>query len=216
MPCSLGVCAFPPGLEFCSRDGCAERPALTEEVFMGTRRSWLAFLVLLLPAAAGADDHWVDASASYSQAAGFSQLKGGHFVLTKPLGHIDQTIIPQSKTKNWNVTLDYSFHDGMHDKALVRQQSIMVGARYTQKHRPHAKNLFFYQGSIGGAFTKGSSLDGKRGALAGGVGWEILARGTDPVLVGYRNQADVVFTFGSGQKTYLRYSTGVILRIGEH
>ena len=184
---------------------------------MGTRRSWLAFLVLLLPAAARADDHWVDASAAYSQAEGFSRLKGGHFAVTVPLGHIDQTLIPRTKTKNWNLTLDYSYHDGVHDTALLRQHTLMAGVRYTRKHAPHAKNLFFYQGSIGGAFSHGSSLDGKRGAVAGGVGWEILARGDEPVLVGYRNQTDVVFMFGSGQqKAYLRYSTGVILRIGEH
>jgi hypothetical protein len=234
MPCSPGVCAFPPGLEFCSRDGCAERPALTEEVSMGTRRSWLAVLVLLLPTSAGADDHWVDGSAAYSQAEGFSQLKGGHFAVTVPLGHIDRTA-EKKKTKNWNVTADYSFHAGTHEKAMISQRSATLGMRWSIPHEYHKWNVVFVSGLVGGSWTKGSSLAGNRVAFGGGIGWEFLPRvkedeppipGATPrpkkrwyelILMGYRSQAEVIFMTGGGHpsKAYVRYSTGAIVRIGE-
>jgi len=194
---------------------------LTEEVSMGTRRSWLAFLVLVLPAAGRADDHWGDASASYSQAAGFSQLKGGHFVATVPLGHIDRTA-PKKKTKNWNVTADYSFHAGTHENVKIAQRSASLGVRWSIPHQYHKGNVVFLNGLVGRTWTDGSSLDGKRWALGGGIGWEFLPRAKgerrELLLVGYRSQAEVIFMTAGDHpnKTYLRYSTGVILRIGEH
>jgi len=187
---------------------------------MGTRRSWLVFLVLLFPGATRADDHWVDGSAAYSQAEGFSQLKGGHFAVTVPLGHIDRTA-EKKKTKNWNVTADYSFHEGTHEDVTITQKSAALGVRWSIPHRYHKWNVVFLNGLVGRTWTEGSSLDGKRWALGGGIGWEFLPRANEgqpePIMVGYRSQAEVIFMTGGGHpnKAYVRYSTGAVIRIGE-
>lgn len=182
---------------------------------MGTRRTWVALVVLLVPGGAYADDHWFDAYGAYS-AAGLSYVDGRQFTLTVPLPLLDS--LPP-KPKRLSLILDYSSRGGRHDNQDVSQETFAAGLRMAKVGKIGKAMLPFGQALVVIRENReGSSLDGSHTGLAVGAGVEVLKRRPGIFAgVGVRLQGDVVYLFGADERSlYPRGAIGIVLRVGEY
>jgi hypothetical protein len=180
---------------------------------MRTRQSLLVLALLLIPAAARADRHNWEASASASAASG-SELWGGNLSLARTL-YI-------RKSHLFSLFADYSKHGGLHDGASLTQTSAVFGGRFvpfrTLKRYPLLPGVkdpyryrvqFFVEGALG--VVKTSAQDTHGAWLAGG--------GVDGLFSDYggvRVQVDYFkFRPDSGRNDFVRVSIGVLYRF-EH
>jgi len=190
---------------------------------MGTRRSWLVLFVLFLPAGLRADDHWSELSAAVS-GAHLSNLGGFHFSGAVAVSRVTPGASPEfaKAARHWMAILDVSAHVwGKHDGADLDQITFGAGLRRTLVKFAYRKAVPFVQGTIGGALSRGSTLDGNRGALAIGGGVDIVAGRTSPsgkpkgVGHALRLHGDLVFPWSGEVNWYPRISIGYVLRIKE-
>jgi len=190
---------------------------------MGTRRPWLVLLVLFLPASVRADDHWSELSAAASYAH-LSDLKGYHLSGAIAVDRVTPAATPEFKkaARHWMVIVDFSGHVwGKHDGVDLNQYTFGLGLRRTLVKFAYKTYVPFVQGTIGGAFSEGSTLDGHRGAVTIGGGIDFVAgrknhSGTAKWMgQAFRLQGDLVFPWSGEVNWYPRLSAGVVIRIKE-
>jgi hypothetical protein len=138
--------------------------AALKEPSMRIRYAW-PVLLLLVPTAASAHDHFADVCFGVSDAYQ-SHLWGPHVTFTKtiPSGK------PGEKLRNWGAIGDFSTHWGDHDDVDVRFMSYMGGLRYSFAHDEKRMPVPFVQALIGGVHTKLDETGDADPALAMGVG----------------------------------------------
>lgn len=187
---------------------------------MGTRRSWLVLLVLFLPASVRADDHWAELSAAAS-GAHLSSLGGVQVTAAFAVDHVTPAAVAKL-ARHWSVIIDASAHVvGKHDNVDLNQYTVGLGLRRTLVRYAYRSWVPFLQGTIGGAFSVGSTLDGNRAAVAFGGGIDRVgkrqgsSRGLKKVGFAWRFYGDIVFPASGAVNWYPRLSTGLVLRIKE-
>ena len=184
---------------------------------MRTRRCGLVLTLLLIPAAARADRHDVEASAAASAATG-STLWGGTLSLARTIRIRD--------SHKLSVFADYSKYGGSHDGVSLTETSSFLGVRRvmirTLKRYPllppgvppvapeYRYRIQVYLHAAPGLVK--TSEQGTNGALLGGAGLD----GLFSDYGGVRGQVDYVkFWPESGRDHFFRFSLGVIYRF-EH
>jgi hypothetical protein len=186
---------------------------------MGTRRAWLVLSVLFLTTVAHADDHWSEVMGAVSYAH-LSDLKGYHFSAAIAVDHVTKDASDEFKkaARHWMVIVDFSGHVwGKHDGVDLNQYTFGLGARRTLVKLAYKTYVPFVQGTIGGAFSEGSTLDGHRGAVTFGGGIDFVGKRTKGQSIGHalRFQGDLVFPWSGEVNWYPRLSAGVVIRIKE-
>ena len=184
---------------------------------MRIQRSWLAVAVLLIPAAARADDHRADRFGGFSRAGG-SSLFGVHVT--------DAITLPSRGMTNRDLALlgDLSVHVGSRtpgrsqgradDQHDVTRITFLGGLRWTfakdvADRQQQPKLLPFVHGLLGGVYTHDRANDA---SIAGGVGGGldyVLRRGEPREAWATRVQVDYIV---SGQEDFVRVSAGIVYR----
>ena len=141
---------------------------------MRIRRLWLVLVLLLVPTAARAHDHFADVCFGVSLAH--------ESILVGPFATVSKTFKTSTDSKLRNVSLigDLSTHWGSHDDIDVRRVFFMGGLRYTFAGESHQKHLPFVEVLLGGAHNDdddGSDADADP-ALAIGAGYEHVMSGS--------------------------------------
>ena len=198
---------------------------------MGTRRSSLALVLLLLPVPAWAHQHNWEMAAGLSPATG-SLLWGGNFVVGRTIYRDPQGV------HRWGLLGDFGLNGGPHDGGSVSQQSLMVGGRFSywltmkklvlvpDKPEYHPRLQFFVQ-ALGGVVRVNNELltvttsgieridddPDKDAALSLGTGLDFLFSDYG----GLRGQVDFVRRLSADEprKHFFRFSVGVVYRF-EH
>jgi len=165
---------------------------------------WLAaFLMLMAPAAAHADDHRADISGAFSYAKG-SKLLGMHQAFAHTLPDREQ----------WSVVGDFAVYFGSDEGRQITRATYMVGPRLTlSTQSPHHKVLPY---ALFGGIYNNDDLGGTTdGAIAFGAGWEYIQKpavqGASSHGLGFRAQADYVINLGD-RDSFPRLSAGLVYR----
>jgi hypothetical protein len=174
---------------------------------------WLAVIVLVLPAAARADDHRADVNGGLSFGKA-SKLIGIHVTLAVP--------IPDNE--KWSLLADISNHWDLNDDLDEKRSVYLSGLRYTHPVNQESNHKVFVQGLLGSGHT---TLNGSSDAdltLAFGGGWEYIldpartpaeakAKGVQykTYVSGFRAQVDYVIAQGD-TKNFPRFTVGYVGR----
>lgn len=187
---------------------------------MGTRRAWLVLLMVFLPTVARADDHWSEMSGAVSYAH-LSDLTGVHVAAAVAVDRVTPAALAKA-ARHWSLVGDFSAHVwGKHDHVDLNQYTLGVGLRRTLARYAYKRYVPFVQGTIGAALSRGSALDGDRGAITFGGGIDFVSRRKNSsgmlkwMGYGWRVQGDVVFPWSGEVNWYPRLSTGFVLRLNE-
>jgi hypothetical protein len=171
------------------------------------QRPWLVLAVLLIPAAAVADDHRADRFGGLSFGRG-SVLVGAHVA--------DAITLPKLANKDLALIGDLSVHFGS-SGALTRVAGLgglrLTLARDGQPPRDEPKLLPFAVVLLGAVHTNGP--DANDTAFAGGVGGGVdylPRRGASRGAWGMRGQLDYLL---KGGEDFVRLSVGVVYRFKE-
>ena len=168
---------------------------------------WLAaFLMLVAPAAAHADDHRADISGAISYAKG-SKLLGVHEAYAQTIPGREQ----------WSVVGDFAVYFGSDDGRQITKVTYMVGPRLSLgTQSPHHKVVPY--ALIGGIYNNDDLGGATDGAIALGAGWEYIQKpavtGASSHGLGFRAQADYVINLGD-RDSFPRLSAGLIYRFGK-
>jgi hypothetical protein len=179
---------------------------------MGTRRSCLVLVLVLLPAGAWADRHNWEVSSAVSRVTGRSQLWGGNVAVAMPL----------RTYRKVSVFAEIAKHAGPHDGGSLTQLSALGGARGvlirtlkrpddTREHAlPSYRLQFFAQAMSGLVQTTGAGTDSAWGA-GGGVDGLFSEYG------GLRAQVDYVhINRKGGGDGFVRFSVGLVYRFEKY
>lgn len=165
--------------------------------------SWLALAAVLVPTAAGADDHRADVYGGFSFSHG-SKLWGLHESYAV-------TVLPPS---DLSLAGDLSVHFGSQGGNDVTRVTYLFGPRWTLDTRA-TKHKVLAHVLLGGVYTNNGTPDTKDFAVAFGGGWEFISRpaaaGTSSEGLGFRVQADYVVTAGDNDD-FPRVSAGIMYR----
>jgi hypothetical protein len=171
---------------------------------MRLQRSWLILAVLLIPAAAGADDHRADRFGGFSFARG-STLFGAHVT--------DAITLPKPANQDLALLGDLSVHFASGgDLARV---TALGGLRFTvardgQTPQQQPKVLPFALVLLGAVYSNDRGADNTAFAAGFGGGLDYVPRrGAPREAWGLRGQVDYLF---KGGEDFLRFSAGVVYR----
>ena len=164
-------------------------------------------VLILIPAAAHADDHRADWYVAFSGGTGASSLYGFHnafaIAINTPTLH-RLSIVPG----------DVSVQFGSHDGEAARQATYLAGARLTvSKHGSHVKPTV--HALAGTVIAYRGAVNSTSGAISVGGGLEYVR--DDPArvqatIVGARMQVDYIMRTDD-QDNFWRVSGGLVLRL---
>lgn len=177
---------------------------------MRTRILGLVLTLLLVPAAARADDHRADAYSGFSFGNGFSKVSGLYMAFALPM--------PSEKAAlhRLSVVGDFGAQFGRHDDTSLTQVLSMVGLRYTFA-RGEQSNKISAHVLVGTQYVNSSAQAENSAAFNIGMAYEFIKNPTSEKLLdglGFRVQADLIIRTGEQDNSW-RVVIGPVYRFGQ-
>jgi hypothetical protein len=176
---------------------------------MRVRLLLLAFMVILVPNQARADDHRADLYGGFSGGGGGSALYGFHqaLALTSPQ--------PGSKDLSF-VVPDLSVHFGSHDGSDVTQVALMFGGRLTPV-KENWRHTVSVQVLVGTVYTNEGGAGDADWAMSFGGLYELplTTRSTPYYGWAFRAQIDYINRFSDTRDDLPRLSAGLSYRFAK-
>jgi hypothetical protein len=167
---------------------------------MRIQRPWLVFGILLIPTAAGADDHRAGLFFGFSYAQG-SRLLGIH-------GSVELTL---PEYEHWSMVADFSRNSGSQNQNDITRVPFLFGVRYTAAWQDSQKVVPSGHFLVGGVHATGAE-DGTDWAFAMGGGLDFLPlRSKSREGWGIRVQGDYIIRLGDADN-FPRVSVGGLYR----
>jgi hypothetical protein len=170
---------------------------------MAIRRWWLVLVILLIPAAVQAHDHFADASGGPSYQSG-STLFGFYATFSKTVTDPATATI---KVKRVSFLGDFSAHWSTDDSDTWRI-NFAGGVRYTFAQKHEQKTLPFVHVLLGGSHVNIAVVGDTDPVLTFGTGVEYVF-GDSTAGLGLRSQVDYIVRQGEVSP---RISVGVVKR----